>query len=119
MSALGQGTVTAGPAVNVYGILAFSGLAGMFSRQAIEKLAEVFDVLFQKTKQEVQERPLGDLAGKRVGGDGAEGEGSREAGQVERGAAEAGAVDEAAAGGGPDQPSAEAGEERRGGDPRE
>ena len=58
MSALGQGTTTGIPAVNVYGVLAFSGLAGMFSRQAIEKLAEAFDVVFQKTKQEIEDQPL-------------------------------------------------------------
>ena len=58
MSALGQGGAAGIPAVNVYGVLAFSGLAGMFSRQAIEKLAEAFDVLFQKTKQELEERPI-------------------------------------------------------------
>lgn len=51
MTVLSQGAETEIPAVNVYGVLAFSGLSGMFSRQAIEKLAEVFDVLFQKTKQ--------------------------------------------------------------------
>ena len=55
-------TTTGIPAVNVYGVLAFSGLAGMFSRQAVEKLAEAFDVLFQKTTPEVEDRPLNDSA---------------------------------------------------------
>ena len=40
-------------AVNVYGVLTFAGLAGMFSRQAIDKFAEVFDMLFQKTQQDI------------------------------------------------------------------
>ena len=53
MSVLAQGTNAEIPEVNVYGVLALSGLAGMFSRQAIEKLAEVFDLLFQKTRREV------------------------------------------------------------------
>ena len=66
MSALGQGTTIGIPAVNVYGVLAFSGLAGMFSRQAVEKLAEAFDVIFQKTKQEIEDRPLSDLAAAEV-----------------------------------------------------
>lgn len=66
MSAMGQETGIEIPAVNVYGVLAFSALAGMFSRQATEKLAEVFDVLFQKTKQGIEERGIDDLAGKHV-----------------------------------------------------
>ena len=39
--------------VNVYGVLTFAALAGMFSRQAIDKFAEVFDMLFQKTKEDI------------------------------------------------------------------
>jgi hypothetical protein len=76
MSALGQQTTNGIPAVNVFGVLAFSGLAGMFSRQAVEKLAEAFDVFFQKTKQEIEDRPAGvsrDSAGK----DGGKGEDQR------------------------------------------
>lgn len=37
-------------AVSAYGVVAFSALAGMFSKQATDKLAEVFDTLF-KTQQ--------------------------------------------------------------------
>ena len=35
-------------AINLYGILAFSGLAGMFSKQAIEWLRQVFDQMFRR-----------------------------------------------------------------------
>ena len=42
-----------GVSVNAYGVLTFAALAGMFSRQAIDKFAEVFDTLFQKTKEDV------------------------------------------------------------------
>lgn len=38
-------------AVNVYAILAFAGVTGMFSRQAVEKLAEVFNLLFRKDQE--------------------------------------------------------------------
>ena len=53
---LSSGTGEAVSTVNVYGVLTFAGLAGMFSRQAIDKLAEVFEMLFQKTKQEMEHR---------------------------------------------------------------
>jgi hypothetical protein len=35
-------------AVNLFGVLAFSGLAGMFSKQAIEWLRQVFDQMFRR-----------------------------------------------------------------------
>ena len=36
--------------VNPYGVVAFGGLAGWFSKQATDKLAEVFDTLFRTAK---------------------------------------------------------------------
>ena len=42
--------------VNVYGVLTFAALTGMFSRQAIDKFAEVFDLLFQKTTKHIEAR---------------------------------------------------------------
>jgi hypothetical protein len=38
--------------VNSYGILAISGLVGLFSSQAIDKLAEIADTLFKKTTEQ-------------------------------------------------------------------
>ncbi|HEV8581608.1 MAG TPA: hypothetical protein VGX68_21280 [Thermoanaerobaculia bacterium] len=46
---LAAGTATASSAandLNLFGIMSFSGLAGLFSKQAADKLAEVFDTLF-------------------------------------------------------------------------
>jgi hypothetical protein len=37
-------------AVNLFGVLACSGLAGMFSKQAIEWLRDVFDQMFRRLK---------------------------------------------------------------------
>ena len=34
--------------VSLFGILAFSGLVGMFSKQAIEWLRQIFDQIFRK-----------------------------------------------------------------------
>ena len=34
--------------MSLFGILAFSGLAGMFSKQAIEWLRQIFDQMFRK-----------------------------------------------------------------------
>ena len=56
MGVLSNGSGEAVSAVNVYGVLTFAGLAGMFSRQAIDKLAEVFEMLFQKTRQDIGQR---------------------------------------------------------------
>lgn len=56
MGVLSNGATKTIPDVNVYGVLTFAGLAGMFSRQAIDKLAEVFDMLFQKTKEDIGRR---------------------------------------------------------------
>lgn len=56
MGVLSDGSASSLETVNVYGVLAFAGLAGMFSRQAIEKLAEMFDVFFRKTKDDVERR---------------------------------------------------------------
>ena len=41
--------------INIYGVLAFSALSGLFSKQAIEKLAEIFDILFQKVRTATSE----------------------------------------------------------------
>lgn len=44
-----------GAAVNLYGVVAMSGMVGLFSKQATAKLAEVFDTLFRaKHKEEGQ-----------------------------------------------------------------
>lgn len=43
-------------AVNLFGILAFAGLAGMFSKQAIEWLRQVFDQMFQRLSEVEQPR---------------------------------------------------------------
>ena len=43
-------------AVNVYGVLTFAALAGMFARQAVDKLAEVVEILFKKAKEDLSER---------------------------------------------------------------
>ena len=48
---------------NVFGLLTFALLSGMFSRQAIDKLAEVFDTLFHKIRDEVSQKPLSGLVG--------------------------------------------------------
>ena len=64
---LAPGANLTGSNFNVYGILAFAALAGLFSRQAIEKLADVFDTLFQKTKQDISSRPAGQLFGTSAG----------------------------------------------------
>jgi hypothetical protein len=37
-------------AVSPYGVVAFAGMAGWFSKQATDKLAEVFDTLFRSAK---------------------------------------------------------------------
>lgn len=40
---------TAGPAgMNLFGLYAFAGLTGLFSKQAIEMLADVFSIIFKK-----------------------------------------------------------------------
>jgi hypothetical protein len=48
--------------VNPYSIAAFSALAGMFSRQATDKLAAVFDVVFAMKKPVEREGALGSKA---------------------------------------------------------
>jgi hypothetical protein len=45
------GTENATGDVNAYGTAAFAALVGLFSRQAIRKLQEVFDTLFQKSEE--------------------------------------------------------------------
>ena len=46
--------------LNLFGIMAFSGLAGLFSKQAADKLAEVFDTVFatrENRKDKLSENP--------------------------------------------------------------
>jgi hypothetical protein len=44
--------------LNPYGLAAVAAMAGMFSKQATDKLAEVFDVLFHVTKPVIRADPL-------------------------------------------------------------
>ena len=46
------GLLAGADAPSAYGVLAFAALAGWFSKQATEKLAEVFDTLFKAEKKE-------------------------------------------------------------------
>lgn len=49
--------------INIYAILGISGLTGLFSKQAIEKLREVFETLFLKgaqSKKEAEKDSLGE-----------------------------------------------------------
>jgi hypothetical protein len=48
--------------LNVYGLSAVAGLAGMFSRQATDKLGEVFDTLFRTEVDRERKDPLHDGA---------------------------------------------------------
>ncbi len=38
--------------MNIFGIVAIAGLSGMFSKQAVEKLRQIFDVLLTKLSEE-------------------------------------------------------------------
>jgi hypothetical protein len=40
--------------VNAYGIAAFAGLAGMFAKQATDKLREIFDVAFKSSSGDAE-----------------------------------------------------------------
>ncbi|HKI02741.1 MAG TPA: IPT/TIG domain-containing protein [Thermoanaerobaculia bacterium] len=56
---------TAGPTgaandLNIYGIMSFAGLAGLFSKQAADKLSEVFDTLFATKEDHKREDKLGE-----------------------------------------------------------
>jgi hypothetical protein len=60
---LAAGTATASGAandLNLFGIMSFSGLAGLFSKQAADKLAEVFDTLFATKEDRKREDKLGE-----------------------------------------------------------
>jgi hypothetical protein len=67
---LAAGTATASGAandLNLFGIMSFSGLAGLFSKQAADKLAEVFDTLFatkegQQREDKLTENPRPEVA---------------------------------------------------------
>ncbi len=53
--------------LNLFGIMSFSGLAGLFSKQAADKLAEVFDTMFatkedRKREDKLSENPRPELA---------------------------------------------------------
>jgi len=53
----GQNT-QAGMLLNPYGLAAIAGMAGMFSKQATDKLSEVFDTLFQVNQRVDRADPL-------------------------------------------------------------
>lgn len=60
---LAAGSATASGAandLNLYGIMSFSGLAGLFSKQAADKLSEVFDTLFATKEDRKREDKLGE-----------------------------------------------------------
>jgi hypothetical protein len=59
---LAAGTTASGAAndLNLYGIVSFSGLAGLFSKQAADKLAEVFDTLFATKEGQQRGDKLGE-----------------------------------------------------------
>jgi hypothetical protein len=42
---------TTGADINLYGLVAISGLVGMFSKQATNKLSELFTTLFKTDKE--------------------------------------------------------------------
>jgi hypothetical protein len=63
---LAAGAATASGAandLNLYGIMAFSGLAGLFSKQAADKLAEVFETLFATRESKRNDKPGEPAAG--------------------------------------------------------
>ena len=43
---------TTGASVNIYGLVAISGMVGMFSKQATNKLDELFSTLFKSEKDD-------------------------------------------------------------------
>ncbi len=55
----GTGSVVGSCGLNYIGLYAFAGLTGMFSKQAIEKLADVFSTLFKRVPGEDPLRPDG------------------------------------------------------------
>lgn len=63
MGVLSPAGATVPQQINVYGVLAFSTLSGLFSRRAIEKLAEIFNILFQKTEEVTSEATVQQLFG--------------------------------------------------------
>lgn len=46
--------------INIYGIMAFAGLAGLFSKQAADKLSEVFDTLFATKEDRKRDDKIGE-----------------------------------------------------------
>jgi hypothetical protein len=53
-----SGAASSVPPLNPYGIMAVACLAGLFSKQAIDKLREVFETLFKIEKPTPREDPL-------------------------------------------------------------
>lgn len=47
-----SGTITAKDVVNPFGFAAIAALAGMFSKQAVDKLKELFDAIFKVSKKQ-------------------------------------------------------------------
>jgi hypothetical protein len=54
----GQGQVATATLINPFGLAAVAAMAGMFSKQATDKLGEVFDSLFHVTKPVYRADPL-------------------------------------------------------------
>jgi len=52
------GLLAGGDAPSLYGVLAFAALAGWFSKEATDKLADVFDTLFKSDKKEERKDKL-------------------------------------------------------------
>jgi hypothetical protein len=69
--------------INPYGIAALAGLVGMFSKQATDKLSEVFSTLFRAAKGEGDDKRAGSLsaAGQKPGGSPGNGAGNGADGQ--------------------------------------
>ena len=61
MGVLSPGQSTGPSSINVYGVLAFAALSGMFSRQAVDKLAEIFETIFKKTHDDIASSDAGSL----------------------------------------------------------
>jgi hypothetical protein len=58
--AAGAATAAGANDLNLFGIMSFSGLAGLFSKQAADKLSEVFDTLFSTKEDRKREDKLGE-----------------------------------------------------------
>lgn len=47
--------------LNLFSILSFAILSGLFARQALDKLAQVFETMFQKVEEKVESKSLDEL----------------------------------------------------------